>query len=120
MVETYPGRRRLAPAEPREVRVQGQVADRLIVQGTHGQGPRVGEIVEVVAGHDTPRYRVRWADGHESVFSPGPGVTVDAGPRMEAEWDARVAAVHTRCAAWRRGVTAGVGHEASVAQTKLA
>jgi hypothetical protein len=102
------------------VRVQGQVADRLIVQGTHGQGPRTGEIIEVVAGHDAVRYRVRWADGHESVFSPGPGVTIDPGARIEAEWEARVAAVHTRCAAWRRGVTAGVGHEASMAQAKLA
>ena len=100
--------------------MQGQVADRLIVQGTHGQGPRVGEIVEVLAaGPDSVRYRVLWADGHESVFTPGAGVTIDAGPRIEAEWEARVAAVHARCAAWRRGVTAGVGHEASLAQAKL-
>jgi hypothetical protein len=102
------------------VRVQGQVADRLVVQGTLGQGPRVGEIVEVVPGHDSVRYRVRWADGHESVFSPGPGVAIDAAPRVEAEWEARVAAVHARCAAWRRGVTAGVGREASMAQKALA
>ena len=100
--------------------MQGQVADRLIVQGIHGQGPRVGEIVEVVASQDTVRYRVRWVDGHESVFSPGPGVTIDPGPRVEAEWEAQVAAVHARCAAWRRGLTAGVGHEASLAQAKLA
>jgi hypothetical protein len=100
--------------------VQGQVADRLIVRDTHGRGPRAGEILEVLASEDSVRYRVRWADGHESVFSPGPGVTIEAGPRIEAEWEAQVAAVHARCAAWRRGVTAGVGHEASVAQAKLA
>jgi hypothetical protein len=101
------------------VRVHGQVSDRLVVPGIHGQA-RVGEIVEVVPGHDSVRYRVRWADGHESVFTPGPGATVDAAPRVEAEWEATVAAVHARCAAWRRGVTAGVGHEASVAQRATA
>jgi Domain of unknown function (DUF1918) len=100
--------------------VQGQVADRLIVHGTHGLGPRVGEIVEVLASEDSVRYRVLWGDGHESIFTPGPGVTIDPSARIEAEWGARVAAVHARCAAWRRGVTAGVGHEASVAQAKLA
>jgi hypothetical protein len=98
------------------VRVQGQVADRVMVQGTHGQGPRVGEILEVVTGQDSVRYRVRWSDGHESVFTPGAGVTFDAARRVEAQWEANVAAVHARCAAWRRGVTAGVGREASLAQ----
>lgn len=100
--------------------MQAEVADRLIVQGTHGQGPRVGEILEILGGSDSVRYRVRWADGHDTVFTPGPGVTVDHGPRVEAEWEARAAAVHARCAAWRRGVTAGVGREASLAQAKLA
>jgi hypothetical protein len=76
----------------------------------------VGDIVEVVSGHDSVRYRVRWADGHESLFTPGTGVTIDSSPRVEAEWQASVAAVHARCAAWRRGVTAGVGREASMAQ----
>jgi hypothetical protein len=76
----------------------------------------VGEIVEVVTGHGPNRYRVRWADGHESLFSPGPGTTIDPQARLEDEWAAQVAATHARCAAWRRGVTAGVGREASVAQ----
>jgi uncharacterized protein DUF1918 len=97
--------------------VQGRVGDRLVVSGAKPGAPaRVGEIVEVVAGHGPDRYRVRWNDGHESVISPGPGTTVDSGPRREAEWAATVAATHTRCAAWRRGITAGVGREASLAQ----
>lgn len=96
--------------------MQGQIADRIVVQGTSGSGPRAGEILEVLATGDSARYRVRWSDGHESVFTPGPGVTIDSTARVEAEWEAGVAAVHARCAAWRRGVTAGVGREASLRQ----
>jgi hypothetical protein len=101
--------------------MQGQVADRVVVQGTKlGQPSRVGEILEVVAGHGSDRYRVRWEDGHESIFSPGWGTTIDPTPRVEAEWAATVAARHARCAAWRRGIVAGVGREAALAQAQRA
>lgn len=97
--------------------MQGRVADRLTVPGARpGSTPRVGEIVEVLAGHGPDRYRVRWSDGHESLFSPGPGTTIDTQARVDAEWADTVAATHARCAAWRRGITAGVGREASLAQ----
>jgi hypothetical protein len=97
--------------------VQGRVADRLVVPAARpGAAARIGEIVEVVASQGADRYRVRWSDGHESVISPGPGTTIDSRPRVEAEWAATVAATHARCASWRRGITAGVGREASLAQ----
>ena len=97
--------------------MQGRVADRLVVAGSKPAAPaRVGEIMEVLAGHGPDRYRVRWDDGHESVFSPGPDTTIDPAARIEAEWAETVAATHARCAAWRRGITAGVGREASLAQ----
>ena len=97
--------------------MQGRVADRLVVAGTKPGAPaRVGEILEVIAGHGPDRYRVRWNDGRETVFSPGADTTVDSKARIEAEWAETVAATHARCAAWRRGITAGVGHEASLAQ----
>ncbi|MDQ1515468.1 MAG: hypothetical protein QOE80_1298, partial [Actinomycetota bacterium] len=87
--------------------MQGRVADRLTVPGAKpGAAPRTGEILEVVAGHGPDRYRVRWRDGHESLFSPGPGTIIDARPRVETEWAEAVAATHARCAAWRRGITA--------------
>jgi len=51
--------------------MEAQVSDRIIVEGSKvGQGRRDGEIVEVI---DTPgprHYRVRWRDGHESIFFP--------------------------------------------------
>jgi Ala-tRNA(Pro) deacylase len=35
-----------------------------------GEAPRVGEILEVLGSSERPHYRVRWDDGHESVFYP--------------------------------------------------
>jgi hypothetical protein len=34
---------------------------------------RAGVIEEVLA-HDPPRFRVRWDDGHTSIFTPSAGV----------------------------------------------
>jgi hypothetical protein len=39
-----------------------------------GSVSREGEILEVIKGELHVRYRVQWTDGHESLFSPGPGV----------------------------------------------
>jgi hypothetical protein len=96
--------------------MQAQVDDRLIVRGAGA--PRVGVVVEVV---DTNRYRVRWNDGHESIMSPGPDATVEHDEEADAlaEWEAAKAARHARTQAWRRGITAGVGREAHLAQEKL-
>ena len=40
-----------------------------------GQPDREGDILEVIQGETSVRYRVLWSDGHESVFTPGPGST---------------------------------------------
>jgi hypothetical protein len=34
---------------------------------------RTGLIEEVVRGDPSPRYRIRWDDGHESVYTPAAG-----------------------------------------------
>ncbi len=97
-----------------------QANDRLVVHGAKvGQPDRVGEIVEVVPSHGPPRYRVHWSDGHESVYSPGADAEVDPQARTKAEWVAQVARRRAQSAARRRGFTAGVGREASLAQEKL-
>jgi hypothetical protein len=52
----------------------GKAGDSIVVESEQvGQPPREGEIVEVLEGTVSVRYRVRWADGHESVFTPGGG-----------------------------------------------
>ena len=100
--------------------MDAKIADRLVVHGARvGQADRVGEILEIVPSHGPQRYRVRWSDGHESIYSPGPGAEIDSQARDRAEWKARVDARRAQSAARRRGITAGVGREASLAQEKL-
>jgi hypothetical protein len=33
---------------------------------------RHGDVLEVLGGQDNQHYRVRWEDGHESIYFPGP------------------------------------------------
>jgi hypothetical protein len=35
--------------------------------------PRPGVIEEVLRGDPSPRYRVRWDDGHETIYTPASG-----------------------------------------------
>ena len=100
--------------------MHAQVDDRLVVHGS--RGTRAGVILELVGGAGPPRYRVRWDDGHESTMSPGPDAIVEHDDVADAfaEWEAAKAARHARTMAWRRGITAGVGREAHLAQQKLA
>jgi Domain of unknown function (DUF1918) len=35
--------------------------------------PRKGVIEEVVREAPSPRYRIRWDDGHESIYTPAAG-----------------------------------------------
>lgn len=37
------------------------------------RGPRPGVIEEVLRSDPSPRYRVRWEDGHESIITPAGG-----------------------------------------------
>jgi hypothetical protein len=54
--------------------MEGQAGDRIVVESeTVGSAPREGEILEVIRGEMSVRYRVRWEDGHESVFTPSGG-----------------------------------------------
>ena len=35
--------------------------------------PRTGVIEEVLSGDPSPRYRIRWDDGHETIYTPAAG-----------------------------------------------
>ena len=35
--------------------------------------PRSGVVKEVLRGDPAPRYRIRWDDGHESIYTPASG-----------------------------------------------
>jgi hypothetical protein len=48
--------------------------DHIVLESqTVGTPTREGEILEVIAGEISVRYRVRWQDGHESVLAPSGG-----------------------------------------------
>jgi hypothetical protein len=60
--------------------VHADAGDRIVVESAHvGQGRREGEILEVVAERSTEHYRVRWNDGHESIYFPSSDARVVAG-----------------------------------------
>jgi len=54
--------------------MEGKVGDRILVESESVGTPiREGEVLEVIEGSVGVRYRVRWTDGHESVFTPSVG-----------------------------------------------
>jgi hypothetical protein len=54
--------------------VRAHAGDRIVVESERvTQAPRRGVVEEVIA-EEPPRLRVRWDDGHTSVFAPAAGV----------------------------------------------
>jgi len=55
------------------------IGDHFVIKGKKfGQARRNGEVVEVLGSLFSPRqhFRVRWGDGQETIYVPGPGVTI--------------------------------------------
>ena len=51
-----------------------KVGDRIIVESESvGTPTREGEVLEVIEGEVGVRYRVRWQDGRQTVFTPSGG-----------------------------------------------
>jgi len=48
------------------------------------QSPRTGVIAEVISEPPSPRYRVHWDDGHESIYAPAAGAVGPAEPPEKA------------------------------------
>ncbi|MFJ9417514.1 MULTISPECIES: DUF1918 domain-containing protein [unclassified Streptomyces] len=60
--------------------MHANTGDRLLVHGrTVGHHDHAVEIVEVLGPNGEPPYRVRAADGHETIMSPGPDSVVQHG-----------------------------------------
>ena len=58
-------------------------------RGVHGQGPRRGQIIEVLGRDGHEHYRVRWDEKHESIVYPADGVIVTPGPTLHGRGAAR-------------------------------
>jgi len=66
--------------------MRAQRGDRIVLAGEQvGHPVRDGEIIEVRGEKGAPPYVVRWSDGHEAIFFPGPGAVV----RTRDETDGR-------------------------------
>lgn len=46
--------------------------------------PRSGVVEEVLRGDPSPRYRIRWDDGHETIYTPASGA-LRAEPRRKRQ-----------------------------------
>jgi hypothetical protein len=46
--------------------------------------PRSGVVEEVLRGDPSPRYRIRWDDGHETMYTPASGA-LRAEPRTKKQ-----------------------------------
>ncbi len=58
--------------------MQASIGDRLHVHSNAvGVADRVGEIIEVRGESGGPPYRVRFADGHETLCFPGPDCVIE-------------------------------------------
>lgn len=54
-----------------------EAGDLIVITGHRvGEAERIGEILGVLGESPNERYRVRWDDGHESVFRPGSDATI--------------------------------------------
>lgn len=90
--------------------MQAEVGDRIVLHGR--RGTRIGVVVDAVEGGGS---KVHWADGSESVLSAGSEGSEETG---RATWNAAKVPPGP-AVTWRRGVTAGLGREASLALEKL-
>jgi hypothetical protein len=58
-----------------------EVGKRIKVEAESTERPsRTGVVKEIVSETPSPRYRVQWDDGHESIYAPAAGA---AGPDTE-------------------------------------
>ena len=63
-------------------RFRGRKGDRVLVAGRKlGAGSRAGTIFEVLGEPGAERYRIRWDDGHESVYAPSSDTRIEPKPK---------------------------------------
>jgi hypothetical protein len=61
---------------------RAHVGDVVVVAGHRvGEAKRTGEILAVLGENAQEHYRVRWQDGHESIYRPGSDAVVEHRPR---------------------------------------
>ena len=54
--------------------MDASVGDRIVVESERAAQSGHGGVIEEVLAQDPPRFRVRWDDGHTTIFAPSAGV----------------------------------------------
>jgi hypothetical protein len=54
--------------------MDASVGDRVVVESERASQSGQAGVIEEVLAQDPPRFRVRWDDGHTSIFVPSAGV----------------------------------------------
>src|SRR5271165_6072864 len=72
--------------------------------------PRSGVVEEVLRGDPSPRYRIRWDDGHESIYTPASGA-LRAGRGRERPKQATQRKRSSRAADEQAGISASLGDQ---------
>jgi hypothetical protein len=63
-----------------------EAGDLIVISGHRvGESQRIAEILEVLGELPHESYRVRWDDGHESIFHPGSDATIKHSTRRSRE-----------------------------------
>ena len=61
--------------------IQARRGDRIVIDSPQvGSPPREGEVLRVIHGAIGASYRVKWADGHETLISPVAGTATIVRP----------------------------------------
>jgi len=54
--------------------VQARRGDLIVIDSPQvGSPPREGEVLKIIHGEVSVSYRVKWADGHETLIAPSAG-----------------------------------------------
>jgi len=70
---------------PARLAFRARKGDRVLVEGRKlGVGSRAGAILEVLGEPSSERYRIRWDDGHESVYTPSSDTRIEPKPKPTA------------------------------------
>lgn len=65
--------------------MEAKVGDRVVVEGAKvGHARRQGEVLDVTRSGSVIYYRVRWQDGQETVFFPGPDARVEPSTQVSS------------------------------------
>jgi Domain of unknown function (DUF1918) len=58
--------------------MHANVGDQVVIESaTLDSARRRGEVTEVLGRGEREHYRIRWQDGHESTYFPGPDARVE-------------------------------------------